>query len=69
MLLCPAVPRLMTSEFPIRSSAGCQEKGGEKTHCTKSAITAGPGIGCVSDVKARDSQFHPGTELIKQKKT
>lgn len=28
MLLCPAVPRLMTSEFPIRSSTGCQGNGG-----------------------------------------
>lgn len=31
MLLCPAVPRLMTSEFPIRSSTGHQENGGKKT--------------------------------------
>lgn len=28
-------------------------------HCIKSAVTAWPGIGCVSDVKARDSQISP----------
>lgn len=53
MLLCPAVPRLMTSEFPIRSSAGRQEPR-EKTHCNKSVIP-----GYVSDVKARDSHVSP----------
>lgn len=26
MLLCPAAPRLMTSEFPIRFATGCQER-------------------------------------------
>lgn len=60
LLLNPAAPRLMTSEFPIRSSTGCQGKGGEKKQPIKSAMAAWHGKCCVTS--------KPGTPTSHQHK-
>lgn len=69
---CSSVPLCQGwwhQNFPSALPQDAKKKGGKKKHCIKSAIPAGPGIGCVSDVKARDSHISAWCWTDKTKET